>query len=407
MTGTAGAGAAWALAAASDAARKIHRPPGVRQRPTVLGEVGVILSALLAIGSVPALPALLLWLFWRAWKVPKEPSETYGRRRAWAWSAFGAALTGYLFLMFVPSVARPGLIQSRLFRWWLEYMSVSVAYRSGQPLPDRQYVYLLMPHGLYPFSGACAALSEMVNVFPRMRIAAAGAAFRVPLIRQLISWIGGIKADKASLSAALKAGQSVCLFPGGIGEMVRTDGLQERIILKSRRGFVKTALEHGAMEELYNVGQNMGQDVAGSPFSLEPGSMDAFSQEGLAEYMAGGGNIEEYLKSYEQMLQDGSAPDLNRGAVLDQVDAEGGITTQPKAGFVIKTRDMGAGTKIFLNVVSSEHVEAPHMKSFAELEGEEGCRVPLSVGTGLEDFDKKGEPCMTYDIVANPTALPA
>ncbi|CAE8597705.1 unnamed protein product, partial [Polarella glacialis] len=245
MTGTAGAGAAWALAAASDAARKIHRPPGVRQRPTVLGEVGVILSALLAIGSVPALPALLLWLFWRAWKVPKEPSETYGRRRAWAWSAFGAALTGYLFLMFVPSVARPGLIQSRLFRWWLEYMSVSVAYRSGQPLPDRQYVYLLMPHGLYPFSGACAALSEMVNVFPRMRIAAAGAAFRVPLIRQLISWIGGIKADKASLSAALKAGQSVCLFPGGIGEMVRTDGLQERIILKSRRGFVKTALEHG------------------------------------------------------------------------------------------------------------------------------------------------------------------
>lgn len=63
------------------------------------------------------------------------------------------------------------------------------------------------------------------------------------------------------------------------------------------------------------------------------------------------------------------------------------------------------------------------MKSYTELEGEQGCRVPLSIGTPVEathwvdkvpshqrfyasvlceDFDKKGEPCVSYDVVANP-----
>jgi len=31
--------------------------------------------------------------------------------------------------------------------------------------------------------------------------------------------------------------------------------------------------------------------------------------------------------------------------------------------------------------------------------------VPLSVGTPQEDFDKKNEPCITYDLVANPTVV--
>merc|ERR1719343_1567058 len=123
----------------------------------------------------------------------------------------------------------------------------------------------------------------------------------------------------------------------------------------------------------------------------------------IEELLAGGGDIEQYLQSYEQMLSEGlvqqQAPQLN------QVDPEGGITVRPDPGFVVKTREVSSGMKVFLNIVSNEHVEAPHMKSFAELEGEEGCRVPLSVGTPVEDFDKKKEPCVTYDLVANPTVV--
>jgi len=162
------------------------------------------------------------------------------------------------------------------------------------------------------------------------------------------------------------------------------------------------------MDELYNVGQKVAQDNAGvGGLGGAGGAPDLAGMDPAAlEALLSGGNMEEYLQSYEKMLQEGSAPDLGAmGPMLDQVDHEGGITTRPQPGFVIKTRDNQVGTKIFINVVGSEHVEAPHMKSMPEMEGEEGCRVPLSIGTPVEDFDKKGEPCVTYDVVTNPEVL--
>eukprot|EP00928_Gymnodinium_smaydae_P007493 TRINITY_DN12695_c0_g1_i1.p1 TRINITY_DN12695_c0_g1~~TRINITY_DN12695_c0_g1_i1.p1 ORF type:complete len:440 (+),score=115.68 TRINITY_DN12695_c0_g1_i1:104-1423(+) len=151
------------------------------------------------------------------------------------------------------------------------------------------------------------------------------------------------------------------------------------------------------MDELYRVGERVAQERAAA---LGPGAGDG--QPSLEDLLGGGADIEQYLQSYEQMLQDGIG---QHGPKLNEVDAEGGVTVRPEPGFVIKTRDTRSGMKIFMNVVSNEHVEAPHMKSLAEYDGEEGCRVPLSIGTPVEDFDKKKEPCVTYDIVANPTVV--
>mmetsp|Transcript_27813 Transcript_27813/g.58854 ORF Transcript_27813/g.58854 Transcript_27813/m.58854 type:complete len:440 (-) Transcript_27813:66-1385(-) len=160
------------------------------------------------------------------------------------------------------------------------------------------------------------------------------------------------------------------------------------------------------MDELYKVGERVAQETPGG---LDPAALAATLGAGgdidpaLAELLGGGGDIEQYLQSYEQMLQQGVSP--GGGPQLNQVDAEGGITVRPEPGFVVKTRDTASGGKVFLNIVHDPNVESPHMKSFAELEGEEGCRVPLSVGTPVEDSDKKGEPCVTYDIVANPDVV--
>lgn len=158
------------------------------------------------------------------------------------------------------------------------------------------------------------------------------------------------------------------------------------------------------MDDLYKVGQRVSQDGASAAAAIDPAALEAAMQGNpeLAELLAGGGNIEQYLQSYEQMLQEGLQPG---GPKMGEVDEEGGITVRPDPGFVVKTRDQQSGTKVFLNIVSNEHVEAPHMKEFVELEGESGCRVPLSVGAAIEDFDKKNEPCVTYDVVANPTVV--
>ncbi|CAJ1326900.1 unnamed protein product [Effrenium voratum] len=159
----------------------------------------------------------------------------------------------------------------------------------------------------------------------------------------------------------------------------------------------------GAMEELYKVGQKVAQEGIDPSALGSMGGAGSFDPEKLAQLLGGNANMEEYLQSYEKMLQEGIAPEL--GAPLDEVDAEGGITTRPEPGFVVKTKDLEAGTKIFVNIVTSPHIEAPHMKSYTELEGEQGCRVPLSIGTAVEDFDKKGEPCVSYDVVANPQVV--
>ncbi|CAE7195413.1 DGAT2 [Symbiodinium sp. CCMP2456] len=67
-----------------------------------------------------------------------------------------------------------------------------------------------------------------------------------------------IRADKASISRALKNGDSVGLFPGGIAEMVRTDANTERLLLNSRKGVVKIAMEHKVpLVPVYVFGQSV------------------------------------------------------------------------------------------------------------------------------------------------------
>jgi len=148
------------------------------------------------------------------------------------------------------------------------------------------------------------------------------------------------------------------------------------------------------MDELYKVGERLGQDNAGLD--------NIAGDDALAELLAGGGDIEQYLASYEQMLAEGMPTETTQ---LNKVDAEGGMLVRPDPGFVVKTHDVQSGMKVFINITANEHIEAPHVQSLADMEGEEGVRVPLSIGTPMEDFDKKNEPCVTYDLVANPETV--
>eukprot|EP00929_Paragymnodinium_shiwhaense_P007239 TRINITY_DN111175_c0_g1_i1.p1 TRINITY_DN111175_c0_g1~~TRINITY_DN111175_c0_g1_i1.p1 ORF type:complete len:335 (+),score=38.69 TRINITY_DN111175_c0_g1_i1:83-1087(+) len=240
------------MASATIDAALLPRPPPGLGPPTRLGELGVIVSALVAIGSVPALPVALVWLLWRA--VRCEPGDERRRR----WRAFAAVLAFYIFLGVVPLRPWPWLMQTRFWQWWVEYFSVRVAYRGGKPLSKQQYFYFMWPHGLYPFSGACAGLGVMVDVFHGMRIGSAPAGFLIPVLRQLMVWVGCIGADKASLRKALKRGDSVGIYPGGIGEMLRTNATSEQLLFRGRKGAVQLALENNVpIVPVYTFGQSV------------------------------------------------------------------------------------------------------------------------------------------------------
>lgn len=164
------------------------------------------------------------------------------------------------------------------------------------------------------------------------------------------------------------------------------------------------------MDDLYKIGERVSQEEnaafgAGGGAAFGAGGGGQFDQAKLQELLGGNEqDLEAYLQQYEQMLEQGITPGAPQ---LNQIDAEGGVMVQPDPGFVIKTRNTNNGQKIFINVVSNHHVEAPHMKTIMEGEaaGEEGMRVPLSIGAPIEDFDKKQEPCTTYDLVANPETV--
>jgi hypothetical protein len=126
--------------------------------------------------------------------------------------------------------------------------------------------------------------------------------------------------------------------------------------------------------------------------NLSPEQLDELMQQ-----MSG--QMDEKMK---QQLKQGLS---KGGAVLNEVDAEGGVTVQPTPGYVVKTEDIESGQKIFINVCCTDFVEKPHEKSLPDQGEEMGIRVPLSVGTGEEDFDKQNSPCVTYDVILNPASI--
>ena len=89
------------------------------------------------------------------------------------------------------------------------------------------------------------------------------------------------------------------------------------------------------------------------------------------------------------------------------VDEEGGCVIQPKAGFVVKTKDVKDQSKVFVNFTFHDIIEGFEEKSIPKEEAEKagaserGLRIPLSLGTVREDSDKKGDPVQVYDFIWN------
>lgn len=91
------------------------------------------------------------------------------------------------------------------------------------------------------------------------------------------------------------------------------------------------------------------------------------------------------------------------------VDSEGGAVIQPEAGFVVKTKDKD-GQKVFINMTEHEMIDAFEEKKIPQGEREDygtdtGIRIPLSLGTVREDYDKKGEAAQVYDVIWNPKTI--
>lgn len=144
-----------------------------------------------------------------------------------------------------------------VFKTWREYMHFS--YLAEEALdPNKKYIMAEFPHGAFPIS-AITAGTVFQTLFPEFKVysVAATSVFYIPFWRHFISWIGSQPATKTDIKRLLKTG-SVAIIVGGIAEMYMADPCRERIKLRSRRGFVKIAVEEGidGIVPVYYFGQS-------------------------------------------------------------------------------------------------------------------------------------------------------
>jgi hypothetical protein len=106
----------------------------------------------------------------------------------------------------------------------------------------------------------------------------------------------------------------------------------------------------------------------------------------------------------QKVLLPGGKASLGEKGIQEE---QKGIEIVPEAGFTLKTKCLKANKKVFINVCTSEELDAPGLKKRLNDAGDEveGYNVPMSVGPVRACQDKAGAACMVYDMVVNPKVM--
>jgi len=229
-------------------------------------------SSLFFVGSVVWVPLAYCWAI-KKWRDCKDK-----RRKA---MYFGLIVTAATLAVAGPHRhLRVGrwldARRWRLWRAWMNFIVFEVISDQGQsgdeacpykrrgppganktdsnlPLQkDEQAILAVVPHGIFPFALAFAALPERASqVFGEFQPVVASATALFPFVRTFLGWLGAVDASRDAVDRALSEGARIGLAPGGIAEMFEgypkpmTNPNDEYAILEARRGFVRMAIKHG------------------------------------------------------------------------------------------------------------------------------------------------------------------
>ena len=160
---------------------------------TFLDRLIVSFSSLTIIGSVFWVPACIAWS-WRRWKRVKDKR----RKALYAALAIAASLILAAGPHRSPSFGNRLQVRKwRLWQAWLRFIAMEVisdtSSSKDSTLTDvkrEKAILAFVPHGIFPFAFAFAALPEMAQsaAFGFFRPVVASATALFPIVRDFLSW---------------------------------------------------------------------------------------------------------------------------------------------------------------------------------------------------------------------------
>ncbi|KAL3277369.1 hypothetical protein HHI36_012719 [Cryptolaemus montrouzieri] len=146
----------------------------------------------------------------------------------------------------------------RKWSWWTylsKYFPVKAVRTSNEKLdPKRNYLFCYFPHGVLS-TGAFCTLGTNAGGFPELfpdhktYLHTLSLFFKLPFIRELALWLGGLSASGRSLSHVLsrpEGGNISGLVVGGAVEAFYCKPGLHKIVYKKRKGFIKIAIKKGS-----------------------------------------------------------------------------------------------------------------------------------------------------------------